>query len=181
MKGFNGLKNYQQYRTRDWLNKGYILINEKTGHKSFIYGFEKIKQDEEWIKTINWDEYRRLKEENFNNPIVKRLRKFYKTKSEISRNSINSPIQGTGAIIFKVACVNFFNWIVKNNLFNIVKICIPAHDEVNCEAPKEIAEKVAQKLYECMIKAGEYFCTRCKLDAEISRDKEGNLPTYWIH
>ena len=53
--------------------------------------------------------------------------------------------------------------------------------EINCEAPEEIGEKVAQKLYECMRKAGDYFCERCKLDAEISRLPDGNLPTYWIH
>jgi hypothetical protein len=32
-----------------------------------------------------------------------------------------------------------------------------------------------------MVEAGAYFCTRCKLDAEISRLPDGSLPTYWIH
>lgn len=53
--------------------------------------------------------------------------------------------------------------------------------EINCEAPEEIAEDIANKLYTCMIKAGEFFCTKCKLDAEISRLKDGSLPTFWIH
>ena len=60
-------------------------------------------------------------------------------------------------------------------------MCIPVHDEINIEAPAEIADSVAKELYNCMIKAGSYFCTRCKLDADISYDKDGNLPTYWIH
>ena len=89
--------------------------------------------------------------------------------------------QSRGSAIFKIAAVNLFNWVVKNNLFGIVKFCIPAHDEFNIEAPEEIAEDIAQKIYDCMIKAGKIFCTRCKLDADISRDKEGNLPNFWVH
>lgn len=53
--------------------------------------------------------------------------------------------------------------------------------EINCEAPIEIAEKVAIRLHAIMVKAGEIFCTRCKLDADISRCKDGTLPNYWIH
>ena len=53
--------------------------------------------------------------------------------------------------------------------------------EINCEAPIEMAEKVAARLDAIMVKAGEIFCTRCKLDADISRDSNGELPTYWIH
>ena len=49
------------------------------------------------------------------------------------------------------------------------------------EAPEDIAEEVASKLYDCMVKAGAYFCTRCKLDADISKLDDGTLPTYWIH
>lgn len=72
--------------------------------------------------------------------------------------------------------------------------------EINCEAPTEIAEKVAARLHAIMVRAGEIFCTRCKLDADISwahkidengkevLDEEGEpivlpgvLPNYWIH
>ena len=48
-------------------------------------------------------------------------------------------------------------------------------------SPKEIAEEVAQTLYNCMVKAGAFFCRRCKLDADISRLEDGSLPTYWVH
>lgn len=53
--------------------------------------------------------------------------------------------------------------------------------EINCEAPEEIAENITKILYECMVNAGAYFCTRCKLDADVSRLEDGTLPTYWIH
>lgn len=77
--------------------------------------------------------------------------------------------------------IYFWDYIRSNNLINKVKICVSPYDEINCEAPEEIAEEVAQTLYNCMVKAGAIFCTRCKLDAEISRKEDGSLPTYWIH
>lgn len=87
-------------------------------------------------------------------------------------------IQGTGAQIYRVAMINFFRYLRSNALLNKVKICVAPYDEINVEAPKEIAEEVTSNLYRCMIEAGAYFCTRCKLDAEISRLPDGSLPTY---
>ena len=71
--------------------------------------------------------------------------------------------------------------IISAKFSNIVKFCIPAHDEINIEAPESIAEEVSAKLYECMIKAGKFICRIVPLDAEVSRLPDGSLPTYWIH
>ena len=38
-----------------------------------------------------------------------------------------------------------------------VKICITPYDEINCEAPEDIAETIATELYNCMVKAGAYI------------------------
>lgn len=81
----------------------------------------------------------------------------------------------------RVTLINFFEWLRKENLLFKVLICIPPYDEVNAEAPEEVAEAVAQKLYECMVKAGAYFCDKCKLDADMSRLPDKSLPTYWVH
>lgn len=81
----------------------------------------------------------------------------------------------------RVSLINFFEYLRRNNLLFKVLITVTPYDEINCEAPEEIAEDIANKLYECMVKAGSYFCTRCKLDADISRLKDGSLPTFWIH
>jgi DNA polymerase I-like protein with 3'-5' exonuclease and polymerase domains len=37
-------------------------------------------------------------------------------------------IQGTGAAMWKLAMVKIFNWIKKNNYLNIIKLCVPVHD-----------------------------------------------------
>mgnify|MGYP000209959616 CR=1 FL=1 len=47
--------------------------------------------------------------------------------------------------------------------------------EANIEAPKEIAEKVANALVTCMRKAGQLFCKTVPLDADVS------IGNHWIH
>ena len=32
-----------------------------------------------------------------------------------------------------------------------------------------------------MVKAGKFICKIVPLDAEVSRLKDGTLPTYWVH
>ena len=181
MAGFKGLKAYQDFRRKDWFDKGYILLNPLSGHKAYIYDYEKLKEDKEWMKTLDWDYYREMKKSNPDCSTVQRVKHFFKRKSASEKQSINYPIQGTGSLCLRVSLVYFWDYVIKRGLFNKVKICITPFDEVNCEAPKEIAEEVAQTLYNCMIKAGKFFCTRCKLDAEISRLEDGSLPTYWVH
>lgn len=81
----------------------------------------------------------------------------------------------------RVAMVNLFEYLRNNNLLFKVLICITPYDEINAEAPQEIAEDIAGVIYDCMVRAGAYFCTRCKLDADISRLPDGSLPDYWVH
>ena len=81
----------------------------------------------------------------------------------------------------KTAMVNFFEWLRRKNLLFKVLLCVMPYDEVCFEAPDEVADECANKMRQCMVKSGEYFVTRCHLDAEISYDKDGKLPSYWIH
>lgn len=181
MNGFKGVKKYQDFRRKDVMDKGYILLNPKTGHKAYIYDYEELKRIKARFTPEFWDYYRKCKVEMPDCDTVRDVKHYFKRKSTSEKQSVNYPIQGTGSMCLRVSLINFFKWICDNNLFDKVKIMIIPYDEINCEAPKEIGEEVAQKLYECMRKAGDYFCERCKLDAEISRLPDGNLPTYWIH
>ena len=191
MEGFNGLKQYQEYKKKDWLNKGYILINQWSGHKAFIYDYDKLMKLKDSFTQEFWEKYKEIPRDPITNKkmprtseeyiMCKNVKYYFTRKAASDKQSSNYEIQGTGAIIFKVATVYFWNKILENNWFNRVKLCIPVHDEWDIEAPKEIAEEVAKTLYDCMIKAGKFFCTRCKLDADISRLEDGSLPSYWIH
>lgn len=182
MLGFKGLKKYQDFRRKDWFNKGYILLSPITGHKAFIYDYKELLSIKEKINEVGfWEEYRELKVNNPDDLKVKMVRTFFKRKSDSDRQSINFPIQAAGSMCLRYALIQFFKYLQDNNLIDKVKICIIPYDEINCEAPKEIAEKITKILYDCMIKAGAVFCTKCKLDADVSRLPNGDLPDYWIH
>ena len=182
MSGFSGLAKYQEYCRKIVMEKGYILLNPISKYRAHIYDFESLRSMQEKMQDREfWKYYREMKRESPNCDTVQEVRDFFKKKGECERNSINYRIQHTGALCYKVSMIYFFKWIIENNLFNKVLITITPYDEINCEAPIEIAEKVATRLHAIMVRAGEIFCTRCKLDADISRCKDGTLPNYWIH
>lgn len=182
MSGFSGLAKYQEYCRKIVMEKGYILLNPISKYRAHIYDFESMRIMQEKMKDKEfWKYYREMKKISPDCDTVREVREFFKKKGECERNSINYRIQHTGALCYKVSMIYFFKWIIENNLFNKVLITVTPYDEINCEAPTEIAEKVATRLHAIMVRAGEIFCTRCKLDADISRLKNGTLPNYWIH
>lgn len=182
MAGFSGLRDYQAFRRKDWWDKGYILLNEKTGHKAYIPDWEDLKRDQESFKEPGfWEHYREMKKSDPECYTVTKVKNFFKKKSAYERSSINYPIQATGSMCLRVSLINFFEYLRNNNLLFKVLICITPYDECNIEAPEEIADDIAKQIHKCMIEAGAYFCTRCKLDADISYDENGELPNYWIH
>ena len=180
-KGFKGVDNYQSNQRNLVMQLGYIEECPEVGFKAFIYDFDKLKSIQDKFCKEFWDKYKALKVTDMDNPIVKEVKYYFKRKAASERQSINYPIQSRASAIYKIAMINFFKWVVDNNLFGIVKFCIPCHDETNLEAPESIAEEVASKLYECMIKAGKFICKLVPLDADISRLPDGSLPNYWIH
>lgn len=180
-KGFPGVAAYQSYQRKVVMQLGYINTCPEVGFRAHIYDFEELDRVQKQFNQEFWQRYRTLKATNPDDSLVEEVRHYFKRKSASERQSINYPIQSRGSAIFKIAAVNLFNWVVKNNLFGIVKFCIPAHDEFNIEAPEDIAEMVADKLHEYMVKAGKFICRIVPLEAEVSRLKDGTLPTYWIH
>ena len=67
---------------------------------------------------------------------------------------------------FKFASIKLFRWICENNYQNIVKMCVPVHDEFNLECPKEIAEEVTfevKKISYMREILDETKCKKCKM------------------
>lgn len=183
MEGFPGVASYQKYCRQAVIRDGYILMNPITGHRAHIPDW-----DNKWSKIQHnmgapefWENYNYLKKYDPYCDEVMVTKQFFRIKSDIEKQSINYRIQNRGAMCSKLAGVLFFKWIVKKNLQNKVKICIPVHDEYNVEAPEEIAEEVAQVLRKCMEKGAKPFCTRLPLSTDIARLDNGELPDYWIH
>jgi DNA polymerase I-like protein with 3'-5' exonuclease and polymerase domains len=182
MSGFQGLKKYQDFRRKDWFDKGYILLNPLTGHKAFIYDYEELLSEKRRMSEDGfWDYYREMKKNHPDCDTVQMVRHFFKRKAASEKQSINYPVQATGSMCLRYSMIYLWKYITMHNLQGIVKICVAPYDEINLEAPEEMAEKIAKVVYTCMVEAGKIFCTRCKLDADISRNKDGSLPDHWIH
>lgn len=176
MSGFAGLKRYQDFRRKDVMRKGYILLSPITGHKAYIYDYDELKfQMEKQEEDGFWDYYREMKRDAPECDTVQGVRRLARRKAESEKQSINYPIQAAGALCFKLASIKLFNWLLKNDLLFKVKYCIPVHDEINLEAPEEIAQEVAETLVKCMVSAGKPFCTRAHLGADVE------IGNHWIH
>lgn len=180
-KGFPGVAKYQRDQKRLVMKQGYINTCPEIGYRSYIYDFKNLQDTAASFTSAFWTNYRQLKETNPTHPIVESVRHYFKRKSAIERQGVNYPIQSRGSAIFKIFSIYLFDWIVQSGNFGIVKYMVPAHDEANLEAPESIAEEVANKLSECMVKAGKFICKTVPLEVEVSRNKDKSLPTCWVH
>lgn len=177
MKGFPGVSRYQDFCRADIMRKGYILLSPVTGHKSYIPDWEflhsmqiEMKEDPDF-----WDNYRYDKSHKIQSDLVYNVRRYFKLKSQYEKASINYRIQGAGALCFKLASIKLFRYLESNNLLFIVKYCVPAHDELNIECPKEMTKDIEAVLLKCMEEGAKPFCTRVPLGADAS------VGPYWIH
>lgn len=169
-EGFSGATKFQEECKKFTANNGYIVICKETGHKAYWWDWK------EWYSRQRdsqfWEDYRRYKAEGYIPPIYKA---HFKAKSKWDKNSVNSRTQGLGAVIFKHFNYRFFQWILEKGWFNIVKFCVPAHDEIVIECPKEIQKEVTEKLKYFMSSTGELYCHRLSMPAEEA------VGTCWIH
>lgn len=171
MSGFSGLRDYQAFRREDVLQKGYILINPITRHKAFIYDWDNLCEISNELAS---DEGRFLLSKG--DPRIKEKSSFLRRRiADSQKQSINYPIQGTGALCTKLAMIKFFNYLRQHDLLFKVKLCILVHDEADVEASEEIADEIGKILVKCMESGGAPFCTRAKLSADISID------SHWVH
>lgn len=129
MKGFQGVAKYQANQRRLVMELGYINTCPEIGYKAYVYNYDELKETQSKFNTEFWNKYRAAKALDPNSEIVRSVRRFFKSKSEWERASINYPIQSRASAIYKIFIVNLFNWILDNGLFNIVKFCIPVHDK----------------------------------------------------
>ena len=118
MNGLKGVQKYQQFCRKDVMDKGYILLNPLTGHKAYIYDYERLMEIKEEFSTEFWDKYRQLKASNPNHPIVEDVRYYFKRKSASEKQSINYRIQATGAFCLRVSLINFLKFSHNHYLYN---------------------------------------------------------------
>jgi DNA polymerase I len=78
----------------------------------------------------------------------------FKRLGAIERASKNTPIQGTGADMCKLALIKLRNYIYDNNLNDKVTIIMTVHDQIDSEVDKDFAEEWAIVKKRLMEEAG---------------------------
>ena len=59
-----------------------------------------------------------------------------------------------GSIMFKVACMYIWKYLLEHNLVFIVKLIIACHDEIDAECPVELKDEITTLITSSMLKAG---------------------------
>ena len=176
MKGFPGIASYQEYCRMAVMRDGYVLMNPQTRHRAHIPELRFIREMQEKMDNPEfWDYYREMKRDAPESETVRSVKRYFVIKSQWEKNSINYRIQNRGAMCFKFASIKLFRWICENDYQNIVKMCVPVHDEFNLECPAEMAEEVSKKLIECMEEGAKPFCKRLHLGADC------DINDHWVH
>lgn len=167
------MKDYFKKVQQETLDNGYVLISPITGSKCFINGFENFKKQQEIFDEDYWREYKLAKKEGGSRfeDMQDQVRKYFNFKGVIERMALNYPIQGQSAEITKIACIIFFNWIIKNNYLNIVKIVNTVHDEIVAECPDDLVQDTSNALEAAMNNAAKIYCKRILLTASPEASK----------
>lgn len=174
MKGFSGISRFQEKEKKFVVNNGYILISPVTGHKSYWWDWEYWRKVQQSYTPDFWDEYREY-HKGTGDTIAKKVSTHFKAKTKYEKNACNSPLQGSGACIFKIFNKMYFDWVVDNGYFNIIKFCIPVHDEINIEVPNDLVEIADKKLSEVMKDAAKPFLQTLELDSDAE------VSDHWVH
>lgn len=93
---------------------------------------------------------------------------FFKAKSEYQRLCLNSPVQTRGAHQLKLALCYIFEWILENDLIDIVLMDNSIHDEVVLESPDQYAEMTKENVSHLMKKAGDHYLSTLTIKADAN-------------
>ncbi len=153
-KAFPGLRKYFDEVIEDTLKKGYITINDLSNRSYSLPMYDRMKSYE---------------------GIPSKKSAYLGLRSAIGRLALNYPVQGTAGDITKTAVAKYRQWLIDNKLHDTVFITNIVHDEINVEAPEELAERAAKGLEECMYDAGKIWCKTVELKAVAA------IGDYWAH
>lgn len=172
-KGFPGIAKFKEKASKTVREKGYIELCNITGHKTYWAEFNNWKDEQLSYTQEFWEEYKNIHKPN-KDKIYLSVKKHFQQVSKYERKALNSPTQGTGAIILKDSQINLFNWVVDNGYFGKCKLVCLCHDECNWEFPEELSNfPTLVKTY--MEKSAAKYCKSLPIPAEV------NVGNKWIH
>jgi len=71
-------------------------------------------------------------------------------KAQAERMAINAPVQGTAADVMRIAMIEVYEYLQKNNLLDSVKIVLQVHDELVFEIKSELVNKEVKEIENIM-------------------------------
>jgi DNA polymerase I-like protein with 3'-5' exonuclease and polymerase domains len=172
LDGFPGIATFKAKGSKFVRNNGYVLMCKHTGHRMIWWDHNKWLERQKSFNSEFWDTYKQYYK-GTQHPIALEVKEHFQAASKWDRMALNAPTQATGCIILKDAITTFFNYIVDNNLFNIVKICALVHDEANIEYPKDL--DIDSVLKKCMEDSADKYCKSLPIPAEAA------VGDHWIH
>ena len=170
---FKGTAEYARKGEKKLMQTGYVNICLKTGHKLYWWDFDEWKERQASYDTKFWEEYREV-HKPAKDYVYQEVKTHFKAKSKWCRMVRNACTQGTGSIIMKTALTKLFNWIVDNNYFNIVHICVSVHDEICCDYPEQL-EQFPKVLTDIMEESASEFCKSIPIPANAE------VSDHWVH
>lgn len=170
-KGFAGATKYQEDCKKYTESTGIIRVCKETGHISRWWDWKKW--NERQHSKEFWDRYRERKEAGL--PRTEEANMHFAARNKYDKNSVNSTTQGLGAVIFKEFTYALYIWILNKGYQNKVKFCVPVHDEICEECPKELTEEVVTATKHFMETIGAKYCHRLPLPAEEE------IGPFWKH
>ena len=133
--------------------------------KRLLDKFERRSKNRGYIRT--YLPYRRIRFfESFRNKNIKGGE-----LSAIGRAGKNAPVQGSNGDMIKLALINVYNEIRKNNY--PVKIILAVYDEINCEVHEDFAEEWRSILEKIMLDSAGVIVKNVKIKADCS------IEPYW--
>ena len=172
LSGFPGIARFKSEGSKFVRKNGYVLMCKHTGHKMYWWDHDRWVERQKSFTSEFWEEYK-IHHKGTNSIVAQEVREHFQAASKWDRMALNAPTQNTGVVILKDSMIDFFNYIVDNNLFDIVKIVALVHDEANIEYPKDL--NMDKVLKQCMENSAAKYCKSLPIPAEAA------VGTHWIH
>lgn len=120
----------------------------------------------------------RLEVANIEDSIIRKeyWKKILSTEGQVFRNSMNSPIQGTGADITKEALISVRDLITRYNKKygeEVAYLICTVHDAIDVEVREDLAEQFAKEKKQLMIEAANKYVKTVSIGVDVTITK------YW--
>lgn len=131
-----------------------------------------------WYPEMKFIPDLRLEVKDIQDPIIRKeyWKRILSTEGQVFRNSMNSPIQGTGADVTKEALILVRQLIIDyNKRYNedVAYLICTVHDAIDVEVREDLAEQFAQEKKQLMMEAANKYVKSVSIGVDVTITK------YW--